>query len=179
MDILSAVDYSIYKLHMLHYVMFKHCTTTVWTHLPLAALERTALLPHFWEKPGGRKWTSRNCCIITHMGGFWVCVWTGFFKCNTCVCVRVLDCVSRPVWGCWQCCKGWSYWAARLGSPTLARTPGLGSFGPPCVDGWRQEDSLQWISGETTRQPSNEVYYQEAVSEGAPCSKRHRMFCDW
>lgn len=157
---------------MLHHVMFEHCTTTVWTHLPLATLERTALLPHFWEKPGWKKMDITELLHHMHMGGHCVSVWTGFAS-VTRVCVRVLDCAPRPVWGCWQCCEEWSYWAAPSGSPTLAWTAGPGSFGPPHADCWRQEDSLQWLSGETTHQVSNEVYYQEAAS-----SNTHRMFSD-
>lgn len=40
---------------MLHYVMCEHCKPTVWTHLPLASLQRTAFHPDFWEKPGWKK----------------------------------------------------------------------------------------------------------------------------
>lgn len=127
---------------------------------------------HTFEKNlGGRKRTSRNCCII--------CTWVGIVsvcECvSMCVCVGVyvFYCVPRPVWGCWQCCEEWSYWAALSGSLTPAWTTGPGSFGPPQADWWRQ-DSLQWASGETTHQASNEAYCQEAAS-----SSTNRMFGDW
>lgn len=87
------------KLHMLHYVMFENCTTTVWTHLPLAALERTALLPHFWEKPGWKKTDITELLHHMHMGGHCVCVWTA--SASVCVglcsktCVRLL----AVLWG--------------------------------------------------------------------------------
>lgn len=76
------------KLYMLHYVMFECCTTIVWTHLPLATPERTALLPHFWEKPGWKKMDITELLHHMHMGGHCVCVWTGFAS-VTCVCVFV------------------------------------------------------------------------------------------
>lgn len=121
---------------------------------------------HTFEKSlGGRKMDIME--LLHHYAHGWalrLCV-------NPCV-------WDPPVWGCWHCCEEWSYWAVPSGSPALAWSQGLGRFGPPRADCCQQEDSLQWLSRETTRQASNDSYYQEELSREAWTSSIHRMFTD-
>lgn len=79
------------KLHTSQWVIFKSCATPAQTHLPLAGLERTALLPHFWEKSA---WKKKDITELSHhTGGHSVCVC--LLDCTYETCVRLL----AVLWG--------------------------------------------------------------------------------
>lgn len=125
------------------------CSRAAWTHLPPAPLERTALLPHFWERSGVKK--SGQC-----EAGLWcacVCV-----KLCSKTCVRLL----AVLWGMVLLGSSvkkpntdWGFWEVRT-SPGWLGTPG----GLISVALWR---NITWSSRQSRVSEDHQLQNKQAV----------------